>query len=76
MIYNVSKYRDVIKPQVKNWCDFRGGDPVKQIPEISLATGCPLLVVGALVEELYGPDAALTVYMDRLKVFYKAKVEE
>lgn len=71
MTYDLNKYRRVIKPVVINWLDANKDKPIlDQIPKISLATNCPLVVVSHLVGEVSGYTAELNTYIDRLTKYY------
>jgi len=76
MKYTLSTYRHTILPQVKMWCDSKGGSPIKHVSELALATSCPIVVISIFIKELYGDVEGLESLIGDLKAFYNAEVEE
>lgn len=71
MRYKVYEYRHIIAPQIKNWFIIRPDvNKIDEIPQIAIATSCPIIVVAYLVGELFGFTDELRVKIDRLTLFY------
>lgn len=72
MVYEIEKYRRTIKPIIENWFEMRPDATVlTDIGIISISTYCPIVVVGYLLLEVYGPNEELSNKIKRLEAFYK-----
>lgn len=71
MKYDLDKYRRTIKPVIENW--FNSKHEVKhedEIGMIAIATGCPIVVVGYLMLEAFGPNNDISRQIESLEKFY------
>lgn len=70
MIYDIKTYRRIIKPQIKQFCDAKIGDPITHLSELALYTCCPIVIVAHLLGELYGYTPQLDEKIKELVKFY------
>lgn len=74
MVYEVDKYRRTVKPIIETWFENRTySTPLSDIGVISISTYCPIIVVGYLLLEVYGPNEELSKRIDYLRAFYKVE---
>lgn len=73
MTIDLERYRRVIKPLIKLYVERQTRTVTKSqvCGPLAIATNCPIIAVAHFVGELYGFDAELTGYIDRLVAFYK-----
>lgn len=72
MIYDLDKYRHVVKPQVVVWRETRPDEPQQEaIRLLALSTGCPIMVVAHYIGEIEGYSQSLLDYIKTLDNFYK-----
>lgn len=73
MVYDLNTYRRTIKPQIKEWCEAKGGSPETHLSELALYTSCPIVCVGYFMGELYGFTDVLKEKIDMLEKFYRVE---